>query len=300
MTKVKLSNMASQQQCLLKNQEGEVKLTGGGSSTSSNGSRFPHTSNVTKIPIYILNFTVNESENIKVKINFLVHSGVCETLINWSTHKKMGKPNLKQTNKTIFPYSATKPLVLLGKCSLRFHSTYFDKWVNTSVYVVAEDNNSPCIMGRSLAEKLGVLKMDSSTSMKWNAFLSNGLKRIISDEKRPMAEVIRLRNTKIEFLVDSGASVTLIDRLTYAKIGSPALTQTDTVLFAHAAKKPLTLLGKFETILVRAEFTSRTNVYVADVEKPSCVLSKADSVELGLLKLQPNLFTLFECSQIML
>ena len=255
------------------------------------------TSNLAKLVVFTVKYPIHTKNSTqKIPLTFFIHSGACVTLINWSTYREIGSPELKETSKKIFPYSATKPMVLLGKYTATFR--YCKTKVDENIYVVAEDYNSPCIMGRSASEKLGILKIDPSTSMKWSSFFSNVLK-CRDDEKRPATEVIRLRNTKLEFLVSSGAIVTLIDRLTYAKIGSPALTQTDLVIFTYTAKKPLVLLGKFETILARAEFTSRTSVYVADVKKPSCVLSKSVSEELGLLKLRPNYFH-FEFSYILL
>ena len=63
-----------------------------------------------------------------------------------------------------------------------------------------------------------------------------------SDGKVPKIKV-KVDTKPIEFVIDSGASVNIIDELTYRKLGVP-LSESKIKLYAYGAKKPLCVIGK--------------------------------------------------------
>ena len=77
---------------------------------------------------------------------------------------------------------------------------------------------------------------------------------------------VKVMNTKIKMLVDSGSSVTIIDKNTYDKLKhknpSPTLRKTKTKLFAYGSTEPLLIKGKFRTTFETKMRYAVSNVYV--------------------------------------
>lgn len=240
------------------------------------------TCNLSNIPLIDVKFN-----NTIVK--FVVDSGSWLTIMNYHTYVTIGSPVLKPTNRKIFALGAKEPIVFLGKLKITVKSGGRDR-TKAIVYVLGDKEvNAPCLLSRSLSEKTGLITLDLGNTWNIQNFLT-----FRSYANRPMTDVL-LNKIKVKFLVDSGSSVTFIDRSTYVKVGSPPLTQAEIVVSAF---KPFILLGKFEFTLVRGDFRVKTILYVKDIEYSSCVLSKSDSEKLGLLKLHPGLTN--ECAHIYL
>lgn len=89
-------------------------------------------------------------------VEFVVDSGSSATLINRSTYQKFGRPFLTSTDETIFPYSAKKPLALLGKFEVTLRRDLNS--VRTVAYVV-DKKKSRCVLSEKDAEELGLLKL---------------------------------------------------------------------------------------------------------------------------------------------
>lgn len=272
-----LDNYSDLSQSLSKARQSVVingsSLTSSDASASDDKSLFAETS--TKLP-------VAEVELNKRKIKFLVDSGSLVTIIDRSTHAKIGYPALVQSNHTFSAESTGKPLALLGKFKAKL--TKDDGKMKTSVYVV-DNEKSMCILSLSASEKIHLLKLDPSVPYVYY-FNKPKIPFFISELGKHAIAEVELNNIKIKFFLDSGACSTTIDRNTHAKIGSPKLKQTQVKIFPYMEKEPLPFLGEFEATIVRNEIRVRTTVFVKNSSKlPLCVLSRTASEKIGLLKL---------------
>lgn len=236
-------------------------------------------------------FPVINARLCNTKVKFVVDSGACATFINQPTYAKIGYPRLIQTNKRISTTSTAteKSVALLGKFQVIITNRDVAK-MRMTVYVIDEKINSWCVLSKSVSLKLGLIRLLPSITNSWN------LLNFIRYANHPVADV-RLNNTKVKFVVDSGTTTTLINRSIYAKIGSPALAKANSVVIAFMMNEPVPLLGEFEVTLERDNNRVRTIVYVDDDDKSMCVLSISDSEMLGLLKLHPGLTR--ECAHVL-
>ena len=57
---------------------------------------------------------------------------------------------------------------------------------------------------------------------------------------------IKFNGEKVLFILDSGSTVTIIDRETYKLIGEPSLKRISIRIYAFKAKKPVELMGEVE------------------------------------------------------
>jgi hypothetical protein len=87
---------------------------------------------------------------------------------------------------------------------------------------------------------------------------------------------------KIEFLIDPGANVTVIDSETYKKIGQPQLDRNRAKVFAYGGKEPLPVLGKFHTQLESAKKIIDTDIVVM-ANTTGNLLSGTNCEALGLI-----------------
>ena len=54
----------------------------------------------------------------------------------------------------------------------------------------------------------------------------------------------------VKFLLDSGSTVTLIDKKTYRLIGKPTLKKTGMKISAYKSKKPIPLIGELSQLIL--------------------------------------------------
>ena len=102
---------------------------------------------------------------------------------------------------------------------------------------------------------------------------------------------IKVQNTMIQFLIDSGATVNLIDEETWSKIQkrnkSFMLQKSTWCIYPYGSDKPLELKGQFTTILeTKARFTPAV-IKVAK-GKAGNLLNCHTACELGLIRLHVN------------
>lgn len=86
--------------------------------------------------------------------------------------------------------------------------------------------------------------------------------------KQPKTKV-RMLDTGIEMLVDTGTTVNITDETTLAKLlEHPSIHHTATKIYAYGSKKPINLVGSFRTemLSVAHQTTITTEIYVAKGE----------------------------------
>lgn len=110
-----------------------------------------------------------------------------------------------------------------------------------------------------------------------------------SPKQQPIAK-IAIAAVPVRILVDSGASVNMLDPSAYEAIlqrKQIPLAPTKTRIHAFGAPKPLRLRGKFQAALESANKVTLATFYVTD-QPTGSLLSYETSIELGILQLQLN------------
>ena len=83
---------------------------------------------------------------------------------------------------------------------------------------------------------------------------------------------VKINGTKVKMLIDSGSSVTIIDKNTFELLRqrepSIKLQKSKTKLYPYGSSEPLSLLGKFQTTLETRTRLAATDIYV--LNKPIC------------------------------
>ena len=116
-----------------------------------------------------------------------------------------------------------------------------------------------------------------------------------SSPKDKIPEVkLTISGVKCKLLIDSGASVDILDRKTFLRIcdsgkfekGKPVLEPPDTNLFAYGGGPPLPLLGKFSTAVERNVDNIRIcTVFYVTKSAEGCLLSYDTARKLGLINI---------------
>ncbi|XP_065058441.1 uncharacterized protein LOC135686185 [Rhopilema esculentum] len=96
------------------------------------------------------------------------------------------------------------------------------------------------------------------------------------------------RRHKFKALVDSGATINVIDADTFANLKNVKLLRTSTKAYPYQSKIPVEFLGKFESIIETKKKCTVGTVYVVKGKDSGCLLSLQTAQELGLIKLQLN------------
>ena len=100
-------------------------------------------------------------------------------------------------------------------------------------------------------------------------------------KKRPTSRV-KMLNSHVTVLVDSGASCNVMDKHTFDKHHTkPQLKRATTKLYPYGAKQPLKLYGKFDTLVESSNCYTNAMFYVADGD--STLLSYETALDLNIL-----------------
>ena len=99
---------------------------------------------------------------------------------------------------------------------------------------------------------------------------------------------ITVAGHKFKALVDSGATINVIDADTFANLKNVKLLRTSTKAYPYQSKIPVEFLGKFESIIETKKKCTVGTVYVVKGKDSGCLLSLQTAQELGLIKLQLN------------
>ena len=94
-----------------------------------------------------------------------------------------------------------------------------------------------------------------------------------------------MNNTHVSFIVDTGATVDLIDLKTYESLKcNVTLGKSTTKTYAYDTSKPLSLKGQFETILESKTQCTVSQIYVVE-GKGSNLLSAKMAQDLSLVRM---------------
>lgn len=113
-----------------------------------------------------------------------------------------------------------------------------------------------------------------------------------SPKEQPIAK-IAIAGVPVSILVDSGASVNMLDLAAYEAIlkkNQIPLALTKTRIHAFGALKPLRLWGKFQAAVESANKNTLATFYVTD-QPIGSLLSYETSIALGILQVQLNSIT---------
>ena len=98
---------------------------------------------------------------------------------------------------------------------------------------------------------------------------------------------VKVNNTDIDILIDSGSSLNLLDFHTYELIKpKPKLQPSNTKIYGYHANQPLPICGKFHATTSAADYQTDTIFYVIP-GKSGSLLSKSTAEELNLLRVGP-------------
>ena len=110
----------------------------------------------------------------------------------------------------------------------------------------------------------------------------------VSAEKR-LEYTVRINEQEVKFLIDTGASVNIIDSKTYEQLkGLVQLEKCTTQIFAYGSSKPLPLKGRFQTTMESTRRFAVTHIYVTEGFSCGNLLSAKTAQELDIIKLANN------------
>lgn len=103
---------------------------------------------------------------------------------------------------------------------------------------------------------------------------------------------VEIGHTKVNILIDSGASVNLLNYDIYRRIqqndNRVKLTKTNARIFAYGTSTPLKLAGEFQATINSASGTYTTAKFYVTQTKSKCILGYESSSSLGLITLNLN------------
>ena len=118
-----------------------------------------------------------------------------------------------------------------------------------------------------------------------------------SDEDDPLVFIVgkqqqtfpvTINNTQIDMIIDSGATVNIIDEPTYKNITNPPpLKQTTTRIFSYQSDNPIDLLGHYTTNISCNNKTQNSKIYVVK-GKWGSLLGKTSAEALDVLSVAPS------------
>ena len=86
-------------------------------------------------------------------------------------------------------------------------------------------------------------------------------------------------------MVDTGATINVIDQNTYAKIKSSELTHTKINAFAYNSSEPAKFLGEFDAVVETKKRVAIATFYVTKRRDSGNLLSLSTAPDLGLIRL---------------
>ena len=87
-------------------------------------------------------------------------------------------------------------------------------------------------------------------------------------------------------MVDTGASINVIDEQTFSKFRKVTLQRTNTKAFAYNQSEPVDFLGKFEVVVETRKRMSVATFYVVKGQNSGNLLSLSTAQDLGLITLK--------------
>ena len=103
----------------------------------------------------------------------------------------------------------------------------------------------------------------------------------------PYAKV-KIGGQSISLMVDTGASINVLDRNTFEKLRAVKLHPTKIKAYPFTSKQPVEFKGKFETMVESKSKYCITTFYVMHEKDIGCLLSGSTAQELGVVKFNLN------------
>ena len=109
-----------------------------------------------------------------------------------------------------------------------------------------------------------------------------------SDSPRTPKAWINVAGNNFKAIMDSGATIYVIDSDTFVNLHNIKLLHISTKGYPYQSKIPVDFLGKFETIIETKKKCTVGTIYVVKGKDSGCLLSLQIIQELGLIQLQLN------------
>ena len=104
--------------------------------------------------------------------------------------------------------------------------------------------------------------------------------------KRPIVHVT-VQEHKFPIIIDTGSSINLIDKSTFARMKTIHLKPTNVKAYPYNSTEPVKMLGKFDTVIETKKRLVPAQFYVTD-HNGGCLLSGITAQDLGLITLHIN------------
>ncbi len=99
---------------------------------------------------------------------------------------------------------------------------------------------------------------------------------------------VTIDGVSFKTMVDTGASINVIDEQTFSKFRKVTLQRTNTKAFAYNQSEPVDFLGKFEAVVETRKRMSVATFYVVKGQNSGNLLSLSTAQDLGLITLHIN------------
>ena len=99
---------------------------------------------------------------------------------------------------------------------------------------------------------------------------------------------VTIDGVSFKTMVDTGASINVIDKQTFSKFRKVTLQRTNTKAFAYNQSEPVDFLGKFEAVVATRKRMSVATFYVVKGQNSGNLLSLSTAQDLGIITLHIN------------
>ena len=113
--------------------------------------------------------------------------------------------------------------------------------------------------------------------------------------KSPITK-LKINNQKVQFTVDTGSTINLINEDTFKQLGNIPLQKTHIKAYPFNSTAPVRMKGKFQTLVESRKRITVATIYVT-AEDGGCLLSNDTAQELGLISLHLNQIETTKTSQ---
>ena len=107
----------------------------------------------------------------------------------------------------------------------------------------------------------------------------------VTNQKHNNKVDVTVGGAKFKRIVDTGATINVIDQDTFNKMQDITLNRTSTKAFAYNTKSPVEFIGKFEAVIETRKRISVATFYVARSPSSGNLLSLSTAQDLGLVSL---------------
>ena len=107
-------------------------------------------------------------------------------------------------------------------------------------------------------------------------------------QARPHAK-ITVSGHSFNIMVDTGASLNVIDRSTFSNMSDITLDHTKTKAFAYKSSQPVHFIGKFQALVQTKKRYTVATFFVVDDENSGSLMNAQTAQELGLISLHLNM-----------